>query len=261
MSVGSRAELEGLRAAGYAAAQVLERLRAAARPGVTTAELDVMAARSMRAFGARSAPRLDVGFPACTCISVNECVAHGVPGPYRLRAGDLVNIDVSLELDGFYADTGASFSVGPVSDPLADRLCSVGRLALWNALGAVRSHGRLNRIGWAAERTARAQGFTVIRDLCGHGLGRALREAPSDVFGFFMPGDHRRLPHGLVLAIEPFVSSGAESTRVGDDGWSLRTSDGSLAVQFEHTVVVTDEGALVLTASEPFLVPTTVDLA
>jgi len=256
MSIETLAELEALKAAGRAAAEVMEGMRAAARPGVTTAELDGVGARAMARLGARSAPIRDAGFPAATCISVNDCVAHGVPGPRRLRSGDLVNVDVSLELDGFYADTGASFTVGAPSE-LAGRLCEAGRQALHSALGSIRSGGRLNRIGLAAERTARAHGFTVIRDLCGHGLGRALREEPSDVFGYYEPRDLRRLPEGLVLAVEPFVSSGAEETRVDDDGWSLRTTDGALAVQFEHTVVVTDRGALVLTVPEPFLVEAT----
>ncbi len=254
MSIGTIDELEGLRAAGRAAALVLARMRAAVRPGVTTAALDALGARLLEELGARSAPIRDAGFPTATCISVNDCVAHGIPGPGALRAGDLVNIDVSLELDGFYADTGASFPVGPAT-PLTARLCRAGRQSLANALAAIRAGGRLNRIGAAAERTVKAHGFKVIRDLCGHGLGRALREEPGDVFGWYDPEDRRLLAPGLVLAVEPFVSSGAEYTRVDEDGWSLRTEDGALAVQFEHTVVVTDRGALVLTAPEPFLIP------
>jgi methionyl aminopeptidase len=254
MSVGTPEELDGLITAGRAAARVLERMRVAVRPGVTTAALDALGARLLEDLGARSAPILDAGFPAATCISVNDCVAHGIPGPDVLREGDLVNIDVSLELDGFYADTGASFPVGAATS-LSARLCSAGRQALTQALAAIRTGGRLNRIGAAAERTARAHGFRVIRDLCGHGLGRALREEPGDLFGWYDPQDRRRLSPGLVLAVEPFVSSGAEYTRVDADGWSLRTEDGALAVQFEHTVVVTDRGALVLTAPDPFLVP------
>lgn len=253
MSVETLAELERLARAGRAAADILEMMRGAAEPGVTPLQLDELAARRMRALGARSAPILDAGFPAATCISVNDCVAHGVPGPIPLREGDLVNIDVSVELDGYYADNGASFVVG-AGDPATARLCEAGRDALAAALAAVRSGERLNRIGLAAERVARSRGFRMIEDLCGHGLGRALREAPGDVWGHYEPRDHRRMGDGLVLAIEPFVSAGARNTRLDPDGWGLRTEDGGLAVQFEHTVVVTDEGALVLTAPEPFLV-------
>ena len=158
--------------------------------------------------------------------------------------------------DGYFADTGASRPVGRTPRALA-RLCRTGRKVLDASLGEIRSGASMNRIGWAAEQTARAAGYEIVRDLCGHGVGRSLHEEPREIPGYFDPGDRRRLVEGAVLAIEPFVSTGARHVKVRADGWTLETDDGGLAVQFEHTVVVTGTGALVVTAERPFLVPPT----
>lgn len=247
MSISSPDELAALRAAGAAAAATLAAMQAAVRPGVRTAELDAIGAAVMRSHGARSAPMLVVGFPAATCISVNSDIAHGVPGPGELCEGDLVNIDVSVELNGFFADMGASMPVGTPS-PRVAKLCAAGREALDAALAEVRSDAPLNRIGWAAEQVATRHGFVVIRDLCGHGVGRSLHEEPKEVYGHYVPSDRRRMHRGQVLAIEPFVSTGSRRVRTSGDGWTLATADGGLAVQYEHTVVVTDTGAEIVTA-------------
>lgn len=254
MSVGSAGDLEGICAAGAAAAQVLDVMLRAVEPGVTPMELNDIGAVEMSGLGARSAPMLSVGFPAETCISVNHAIAHGIPAKEALVDGDLVNIDVSLELDGYFADTGSSVPVAPGHSTL-DHLCATGRRALERALGEVRAGGLLNRLGWAAEETARAAGYEIVRDLCGHGVGRSLHEEPREIPGYYDPRDRRRLEEGAVLAIEPFVSTGARHVVTLADGWTLVTEDGGLAVQFEHTVVVTSGGALVVTAKEPFLIP------
>lgn len=252
MSVGSRYEMEALAAAGRAAARALSAMLSAVEPGVTPLALDAIGAASLRASGARSAPMLTVGFPNATCISVNEAVAHGVPDARPLRDGDLVNMDVSVELDGFFADTGASVPVGDAPASL-HRLCDAGRQALSRALDQVRPGAFLSHVGRAAERVARASGYRIIRDLYGHGVGRALWEDPTEIPSWFDPRDQRRLEEGMVLAIEPFLCSGAGQVEVDPDGWTLRTVDGSLAVQNEHTVVVTDAGAVVVTAEAPLL--------
>ena len=251
MPIETPVDLEGLVAAGRVAWKVLDTMIAAVRPGITTAELNAIGAREIRRAGARAAPIVEAGFPAECCISVNDAIAHGVPGPYALHPTDLVNIDVSVELDGFYADNGASVAVADHDARLA-RLCEAGRRTLQSALGAVRAGQLLNRIGLAAERTATASGYEVIRDLCGHGVGRSLHEYPSQVCSFYEPSDRRVMTEGMVLAIEPFVSTGARGVRRGADGWTLATEDGGLAVQYEHTVVVTRTGALVVTAPEPY---------
>ncbi|MEM7052271.1 MAG: type I methionyl aminopeptidase [Acidobacteriota bacterium] len=252
MTIESEGQYEGLAAAGRAAADVLATLLEAAQPGVPTRELDRLGELRMRSHGARSAPRLGAGFPAATCISVNSEVAHGVPNHRRLRSGDLVNIDVSVELDGFWADNGASKVIGR-SNPELDRLCQAGQQTLRAALGAVRSGRPLRSIGRAAQRCAASQGYEVLRDLHGHGVGRSLHEEPANISSHFDRRDRRRQKDGWVLAIEPFVSTGARHVVQRPDGWTLATEDGGLAVQYEHTVVVTRRGALVVTAAEPFL--------
>lgn len=248
MTVEDEGELEGLRRAGRAVAEARDAMLAAVEPGVTTGELDVIGRDVLRRHGARSAPRLAYGFPGTTCISVNDEAAHGIPsGTRRLRAGDLVNVDVSAELDGFWADTGASAPVGEVT-PQARRLLDATRLAQRDAMAAARAGRPLRHVGRAVQRRARRHGFTVVANLSGHGVGRGIHEEPS-VPGIEDPLDRTVLWDGLVLAIEPFLSISARYAVEDADGWTLRTNDGSLVAQFEHTVVVTAGEPLVLTAS------------
>ncbi len=215
-------------------------------PGVTTAELDAVGRDVLRRYGARSAPRVTYNFPGETCISVNDEAAHGIPSiARRLRPGDLVNLDVSAELDGYWSDTGASAPVGEVS-ALASELLTATALAHSDALDAARAGSTLGHVGRAVQARARRCGFSVIRNLFGHGIGRALHEAPS--VPSFDDGRHLVLWEGLVLAIEPFLSTGADRVVDDPDGWTLRTSDGSLVAQYEHTVVITRGRSLVLTA-------------
>jgi methionyl aminopeptidase len=245
MTVDHDDDLAGLRAAARAVAEARDAMLAAVAPGVSTAELDEIGSEVLATHGARPAP-LTVGFPAATCVSVNDEAAHGIPSPRRLlRDGDLVNVDVSAELDGYWADTGASRAVGNVA-LRARQLLDAARLANRDAVAAARAGEPLRHIGRAVERRARRHGFSVISNLSGHGTGRALWEKPS-VPGVEDRSDRTRLWEGLVLAIEPFLSTGATWADEADDGWTLRTP-GHLSAQFEHTVVVTTGTPLILTA-------------
>jgi methionyl aminopeptidase len=239
-------DLAGLARAGRAVAGARDAMLAAVASGVSTAELDAVARDVLRAHGARSAPRLAYGFPGTTCISVNDEAAHGIPSTTRiLREGDLINVDVSAELDGYWADTGASAAVGAVT-ATATRLLDVTRRAQQDAMAVARAGRPLRHIGRAVERRARRHGFTVVANLCGHGVGRGIHEPPQ-VPGVQVRTDRTVLWEGLVLAIEPFLSTGADHAVAGPDGWTLRMPDASLVAQFEHTVVVTNGPPRVLT--------------
>jgi methionyl aminopeptidase len=245
MTIETQEELDGLRRAAEVVKEARERMVAAVRPGITTGELDAVGRDVFRRRGARSAPRVTYRFPGSTCISVNDEAAHGVPSfSRRLGEGDLVNLDVSAELDGYFSDTGISVAVGRVS-PLAARLLEATERAQADAMAAAQPGATLRQVGRAVQRRARRHGFCVIHDLYGHGIGRGLHEPPS------VPSvdEPRRevLHEGLVLAVEPFLSVSASTVRDDPDGWTLRTADGSLVAQFEHTIVVTDGGPLVLT--------------
>jgi methionyl aminopeptidase len=248
MTIDGEDDLDGLRRVGQAVADARDAMLAAVAPGVSTGELDVIGRDVLRSHGARSAPRLARGFPGTTCISINDEAAHGIPsGLRRLREGDLVNVDVSAELDGYWADTGASAPVGAV-DPVAARLLEATRLAQRDAMAAARAGRPLRHIGRAVQRRARRHGFTVIANLCGHGVGGDLHEPPQ-VASVEDRNDRTMLWEGLVLAIEPFLSTGASYVVEDRDGWTLRTPDASLSAQYEHTIVVTNGTPLVLTAS------------
>jgi len=244
--IGSEEDLEKLKRIGRIVALTREEMLRHVRPGVTTAELDAIGAEVMERHGATSAPKAEYGFPGATCISLNDQAAHGIPGSTTVREGDLVNVDVSAELDGYYADTGATVAVPPAADA-ALALCQCSYDALLRGLDRARSGVPIHGIGRAIYREAHSRGFTVIRNLAGHGIGRKLHE-PPDVFNFFARGDDRPLEDGQVLAVETFVSAGAQLVMEDPDGWGLRTPDGSLVAQFEHTIVVTAGRPIVLTA-------------
>jgi len=246
MTIDNQEDLEGLRRAALAVKEAREEMVAAVAPGVTTGELDAVGRDVFRRHGARSAPRVTYRFPGSTCISVNDEAAHGVPSLSRhLREGDLVNLDVSAELDGYYSDTGISVAVGRVTS-IAERLLDATKKAQSDAMKAAQPGSRLRDIGRAVERRARRHGFVTIHNLCGHGIGRGLHESPS--VPNFDDGRPGRLHEGLVLAVEPFLSVSSTHVVEDPDGWTLRTSDGNLVAQFEHTMVVSKGGPLVLTA-------------
>jgi methionyl aminopeptidase len=246
MSIETEEELEALRAAGRAVAEALREMRRHVRPGVTTAELDEVGARVFRRAGARSGPQLDYGFPGVNCISVNDEAVHGIPGRRRLREGDLVKLDVTAELDGFYADACVSVPVGRAR-PCTARLAETARRALADAMRAARSGAPLNAIGAAVEETVIERGHAVCTDLMGHGIGRRIHEAPN-VPNHYVPRLSQALTDGLVLTIEPIVSAGSGAVRETGDGWTVRTVDGAMSAHVEHTIVITRGEPIVLTA-------------
>lgn len=250
MTVENEQDWEGLRRIGRIVAMARDEMLRCIVPGMTTAELDAIGEAVLKRHGATPAPSKEYGFPGATCISINDVAAHGIPGSRTIRHGDMVNVDVSAELDGYYADTGATTVVGTSSaehTELKRRLVESSRKALTAGIAEAKSGAKLNRIGKAIEREARSNGFTVIRNLAGHGVGRKLHEEPADITNFENKRDNRLLKNGVVLAIETFVSSGAEYVVEEEDGWTIRTPDRSLVAQFEHTIVVTKEGPVILT--------------
>ncbi|HEX2735528.1 MAG TPA: type I methionyl aminopeptidase [Polyangiaceae bacterium] len=246
MSIEGPEDLEGLRRAGAAVAEARDTMTEAAKPGISTLELDHIGRDVLLKHGARSAPKLAYDFPGWTCISVNSDLAHGIPAPDKiLREGDLVNIDVSAELDGYWADSGASVAVGEVGSRLKQLLWAT-RQALNEAMQQARAGQPLNGIGRAVERRARHHGFRVVRNIGGHGVGRHIHEEPH-VPNHFDRRATQPLWEGLVMTIEPFLTLNATHVVERDDGWTLSTPDGSLGAQFEHTFVVTNGMPLVLT--------------
>lgn len=246
MTIDNQDQLDALTRTGQVVAEAREAMVEAVSAGTTTGELDAVGREVLRRHGARSAPRVTYRFPGSTCISVNDEAAHGVPSrTRRLHEGDLVNLDISAELDGYFSDTGISVAVGNVS-LIATRLLDATRLAQGDAMEAAQPGARLRDLGHAVEERALRHGFCVIRNLCGHGIGRGLHEPPS--VPSVDDGQRMVLREGLVLAIEPFLSVSSNHVVDDPDGWTLRTSDGSLVAQFEHSIVVTREGPLVLTA-------------
>lgn len=247
MSIQSDADLRGLEAAGRVVRMTLDALVAAVTPGVTTAELDAVAAGIFAAHGARSAPALVYGFPGTVLISVNDEVVHGIPGRRRIRRGDVVKLDVTVEREGYMADAARTVVVEGGS-PEARRLAACVERAFDAALDVATAGCKVREIGRAVETCVRAEGFTVIRGLCGHGIGRTIHEAPS-VPNHFDPWQQDVLTEGLVLTIEPIICAGREAVAEAADGWTVRTRDGSLAAHHEHTLVITTGRPVLLTAA------------
>ena len=247
MTVDSERDIEGLKAIGQVVALTLQEMKRHVRPGITTRELDEIGGEVLRKHGAHSAPRLVYNFPGETCISLNDEAAHGIPGMRRIEPGDLVNLDVSAEMDGYFADSGLSVGVPPVSTE-KQRLLDCAQAALRHAMRVARADVKMNLIGLEVERQAQRCGFTILRDLCGHGVGRSIHETPHNVLNFFYRQDERLLEDGQVLTIEPFLSNGSQRVFPGKDGWTLRTEGGHLSAQFEHTLVIRRGRPLVTTA-------------
>lgn len=247
MTISNEQELAGMKHAGQVVARTLAALNAAVEPGITPAELDRMAGEIFAQYGALSAPRLEYGAPVNVFISVNDDIVHGLPTARPLAPGDVVKIDVTPNVHGFVADAAITVAVPPVS-ALASRLIACAEAAFTEAVKSARAGRPLNGIGRAIETEAARRGFTVLRELRGHGVGRAIHEAP-DVPNFFLPRLNKPLHEGLVLAIEPMVSSGRSwRSKTRRDGWTLCTTDRGLAAHFEHTVMITNGAPLILTA-------------
>ena len=246
MTITHEDELDGLKQIGRIVANTMQAMGRALQPGMTTAELDEIGRRLLDLEGAIPAPEATYDFPGATCISVNEEIAHGIPGDRIIQPGDLVNIDVSAAKNGYFADTGATFRVAPVRSSL-DRLCRDGRRAMRIGIDQVRSDRPLAGIGRAIGRFADQRGYTLIRNLASHGVGRALHEYPEEIATWPTRHDRRRINKGLVLTVEPFLSTGGLWATDGADGWTLYSEPPAPVVQYEHTVVATQGAAIVVT--------------
>ena len=247
MSITSPEELMGMRAAGVVVRLMLEAMKQAVRPGVTTAELDEIGGRVMRLHGARSAPALVYEFPGVNCISVNEEAVHGIPGARKLQEGDLVKLDVTIEKDGFMADAAITVPVGEVSNERR-LLIACAERAFQNAMLVARAGVRISEIGRAVEQEVRRNGFSVIRDLGGHGIGRTIHEEPR-VPNYADPRAQQILTEGLVITVEPIIAAGSGRAIMARDGWTIRTADRKASAHYEHTLVITKGKPILLTAA------------
>lgn len=248
MTITTDEQLERLKAIGRICAITRDAMASAMRPGMTTGALDEIGARILADHGARSAPVITYDFPGATCISVNEEIAHGIPGDRVLREGDLVNIDVSAEKDGVFADTGASYVLGQ-GDKRLDALCRDGKKAMWAGIRAVKAGAPFADIGEAIGKLAKKGGYTLIRNLASHGVGDSLHDEPAEIATWPDKSERRRMSNGLVFTIEPFLSLGGRMAdqKSADDEWTLISRPAAPCVQYEHTVVATPRGAVVVT--------------
>lgn len=246
MTIETEDDVVALKRIGKIVSSVLHEMLDSAEPGMTTRELDALGAQLLARHGARSAPQLTYNFPGATCISINEEAAHGIPGDRVIRPGDVLNVDVSAELDGYFADTGGT-RVVPPTNPLKTRLCHATRTALAQAMKHARAGRPINGIGAAIERTANTYGFKIIENLGSHGVGRALHEEPEHIAGYFDRTDTRVLKEGMVITIEPFLSTKSRLVTETSDGWTLVGARGNLSAQYEHTMIITKGEPIVVT--------------
>ena len=249
MTVEDQDDVDGIMETGRIVARVRVEMLKAIEPGMTTAELDHIGDTLLHYYEANSAPRVTYGFPGSTCISINEEAAHGIPSNRVIQAGDIVNVDVSAEKGGYFADTGGTTVVAPGS-MAHKKLCQATREALENAMAEATAGAPINRIGRAVQQTAKKHGFKVIKNLAGHGVGRSLHEEPDGIVGFFNQRDNRRLGLGQVIAIEPFLSTQSTFVTEAADGWTLVGTPNNRSAQFEHTIIVTNGAPIVATRSE-----------
>ncbi|HYW03198.1 MAG TPA: type I methionyl aminopeptidase [Gammaproteobacteria bacterium] len=247
-------EQEKMRVAGRLGARVLEMIEPHVRPGVTTEELDrICHDFIVEELDCIPAPLNYRGFPKSVCTSVNHVVCHGIPGNKRLKNGDIINIDITVIRDEFHGDTSRMFLVGETS-VLAQRLCRVAREAMWVGINRVRPGITLGDLGAAIQHHAESHGFSIVREYCGHGIGRGFHEDPQ-VLHYGTPGEGLTLEPGMTFTIEPMVNAGKRHTKLMRDGWTVVTKDHSLSAQWEHTILVTDTGHEVLTLREGEDVP------
>jgi methionyl aminopeptidase len=245
MCIESPQQLQQLMVIGKIVGECLQEMQAAVRAGMTTQELDTIGAAFLAKYSAKSAPQITYGYPGVTCISINDEAAHGIPGKRVLQAGDLVKIDVSAEKNGYFADAALTVGVPPI-DKHNQKLIDVALETLHQAIQAAKVGVPVNAIGKAADIYARRNGFQVIRDLPGHGVGLALHEAPS-VPSHFEKRARQPLINGLVITVEPHLTTGTNRVKQDADGWTLRTINGKTAANFEHTIVVTPDNAILIT--------------
>jgi methionyl aminopeptidase len=244
-------EIERMARAGRVVADTLALIGDTVRPGVTTAELDAIAEEFIASHGGYPTFKGYRGYPAATCISPNSMVVHGIPGPYELAEGDTVSVDIGVTLDGFVADSAYTFPVGEISAE-AERLLETCQAALAAGVEQCRAGNRLSDISHAVQQVTESAGFSVVRSLVGHGVGRSMHEDPQ-IPNFGAPGRGPLLAAGMTFAIEPMINAGGPEIYVHDDAWSISTADGSLSAHFEHTVAVTGAGPRILTAAPVLL--------
>jgi methionyl aminopeptidase len=245
VTVATRADLDALRAVGRLVGEALLRMSEAVRPGTTTAAIDAVGAAFLGDHGARSGPQRDYGFPGFNCISVNDELVHGIPGPRAIRPGDVVKIDVTAELDGYLADAAVSVPVPPVADETR-RLIDCAESAFLAALDVARAGAPIAAIGRAVRTETERRGFHVVRELTGHGVGRRVHELP-EVPNHEADAPPGLLHEGLVIAVEPILTAVRAGVREDPDRWTLRTDNGCLGVHYEHTLVIRQGAPIILT--------------
>jgi methionyl aminopeptidase len=243
----SEQEIERMARAGEVVAEALALLGERARPGVTTAELDALADELIRSRGGVPTFKGYRGYPASICTSPNDVVVHGIPGPRVLGEGDILSVDVGVTLDGFVADSAYTFPIGEIA-PETERLLEAGKAALAAGIEQCRSGNRLSDISHAIQTATEEHGFSVVRSLVGHGVGRSMHEEPQ-IPNYGEPGRGPLLSPGMTFAIEPMINAGAPDVVIHDDEWSISTVDSSLSAHFEHTVAITEEGPRILTVA------------
>jgi methionyl aminopeptidase len=241
----SPAEIDKMAAAGAILVKTMDLLAGKIRPGVTTADLDAAAEKFIRSQGATPAFKGYRGFPGSICASPNHMVVHGIPGKFKLSLGDILSVDIGVVKDGWVADAARTFPVGDVS-PVAEKLLEVTRESLFKAAEQCVPGNRLGDVGHAVQQHVEDAGFSVVRSLVGHGIGRNMHEDPQ-IPNYGPPGKRELLEEGMVLAVEPMTTAGRHHVRMGDDGWAIYSQDGSLAAHFEFTIAVTGEGPRILT--------------
>ncbi|WMS88302.1 type I methionyl aminopeptidase [Pleionea litopenaei] len=246
MIIKTPQELHEMQQIGSIVAKCVQHMGESIKVGMTTSELDNIGADFLLRHGARSAPQVMYNFPGTTCISVNEEAAHGIPGKRKICAGDIVNIDVSAERNGFFGDTGYTFLIEPVN-AAHKHLIDTTKAALKEAMNIARAGVPINEIGRAIEQVAKKSGYKTLRDLASHGIGRSLHEYPETIPNYYDKRDKRKLENNMVITIEPFLSTRCTSTVTASDGWTLTTRKGNRSAQFEHTMVISKDPPQILT--------------
>ncbi len=246
MTVRNHREIEGITLIGKIVGKVLAELRLSVQPGISTKQIDSICGKLLKKYGAMAAPKREYGFPGNLCISVNDEVVHGIPSSRIILPGDLVKLDLEAEKDGYIADATVCVGVAPISKELA-RLISCAEQSFWKAIRVAKAGTKVREIGRAIEREVRIHGFRVVRQLAGHGVGRACHEWP-EIPNYAASSANDILSSGLVITIEPIITCGIDKIFRESDGWTVRTSDRSISAHFEHTLMITDKKPIVLTA-------------
>ncbi|WGL61485.1 type I methionyl aminopeptidase [Pigmentibacter sp. JX0631] len=247
MIVKTDEEVKKLQKIGTIVADTLVYMKSMARAGMTTLELDEIGSEFLKKNNAKSAPQLMYNFPGATCISINHHIAHGIPSSNIIKSGDLINIDVSAELDGFFADTGGSFIIDENNDLNMIKLCQATIAAMYAGINSIKAGAKISNIGSAIEKIAKEKNFTIIENLGSHGVGLSLHEEPKFIAPYFDKNDRRILQNGQVITVEPFLSNGAKYAKEDKDGWTLFIEKNKRAAQFEHSIIVTENEPIILT--------------